>query len=430
MQEKKSKRTYLSVQTLDLSNTDIDKLKNGWIDLYREEEKKIELDPNHKNMAVELLKYNFFRGGIGFSPKTFMKLLHTYLKTVVTINGVAYTDIFRNIAQVNVRTVMDSFIRSNADEYSLVPTVKLNAGDFQVYNKVLGEIQVMHPESFDGVTFFKVINSRNMITGRAESYSLYRLVYQAPGVMRYRLVPQLGERGDYFEAYTSDTLEKDGDYYHSTLAQRDQIALKKAEEEKKKKAEVAKTKTTAKGKTDEKPTKKDVKKLKSSEKADVIDIKDIPVTDKTPGVISTEQPQSKPDVMDITPTAPQSALDTYDVGDGPIVVDEGPKVINLDPNTYEPPRVIEIPGEVVDKEQLVHVVNEKKGISSTAQILQMAIKFLEENNLTDSDLANTKTSIINRLKLKQSLTSWLEELGLPSDSETVDNIYKEIEKLC
>ena len=98
MQEKKSKRTYLSVQTLDLSNTDIDKLKNGWIDLYREEEKKIELDPNHKNMAVELLKYNFFRGGIGFSPKTFMKLLHTYLKTVVTINGVAYTDIFRNIA--------------------------------------------------------------------------------------------------------------------------------------------------------------------------------------------------------------------------------------------------------------------------------------------------------------------------------------------
>ena len=135
-------------------------------------------------------------------------------------------------------------------------------------------------------------------------------------------------------------------------------------------------------------------------------------------------------MVDTTPTAPQDARDTYDVGDGPIVVDEGPKVINLDPNTYEPPRVIEIPGEVIDKEQLVHVVNEKKGISGTAQILQMAIKFLEDNNLTDSDLANTKTSIINRLKLKQSLTSWLEELGLPSDSETVDNIYKEIEKLC
>lgn len=134
--------------------------------------------------------------------------------------------------------------------------------------------------------------------------------------------------------------------------------------------------------------------------------------------------------MDITPIAPQDALDTYDVGDGIPVVDKGPQVIDLDPNTYEMPKVITIPGEVVDKEQLVHVVNEKKGISGTAQILQMAIKFLEENNLTDSDLANTKTSIINKLKLKQSLTSWLEELGLPSDSETVDNIYNEIEKLC
>ena len=67
---KASNRPFLTINTTGADEQAKEVLRSGWIDLHK-------ADPV---LSQRLFEYSFFRAGIGFSPKTFMSLVPTYVK--------------------------------------------------------------------------------------------------------------------------------------------------------------------------------------------------------------------------------------------------------------------------------------------------------------------------------------------------------------
>jgi len=110
-----SGRPFLRIDTTGLDQSVKDKLSSAWIDLYKSGEEG-------KKLAISLFKYNFFKGGIGFSPKTFMNLLPVQLKEMIP----GYVTTFRGDFSLYDDTVMlDQFVQNNWHDKSIVPRVKV-----------------------------------------------------------------------------------------------------------------------------------------------------------------------------------------------------------------------------------------------------------------------------------------------------------------
>jgi hypothetical protein len=116
---KKTGRVFLEIPTTGMDAQEKERLSHAWIDLHKQ-------DPE---LSKKLFIYCFFRAGIGFSPKTFMALLPSYVKRRLysKVNGrkVTYADTF-NVLSNNFPTVLedilvDQFIQNNWDDNKLVP---------------------------------------------------------------------------------------------------------------------------------------------------------------------------------------------------------------------------------------------------------------------------------------------------------------------
>lgn len=112
-------RAVLRVDTTGLTTQDKEKLGDAWADLYRSGERG-------KKLAEHLFYYNFWRTGIGFSPKSFMNLFPSRLKEEIP----NYMESFRVhsdkfAANVTGSTVLDQFVRNNVDNNKLVPRIKI-----------------------------------------------------------------------------------------------------------------------------------------------------------------------------------------------------------------------------------------------------------------------------------------------------------------
>jgi hypothetical protein len=104
----------LTIDTSGLDQTDKDRLSDGWADLYKQ----------NKKLALNLFEYCFFRGGIGFSPKTFMNLLPVVIKEQM----IEYRDTFNNLPNSSDMApyrslIMDQWIRHNWTNDRLVPRI-------------------------------------------------------------------------------------------------------------------------------------------------------------------------------------------------------------------------------------------------------------------------------------------------------------------
>lgn len=97
--DSKSGLASLKVDITGLSNKQKDVFISGFTDLLTKD----------KELAIELFNYNFFRGGLGFTPKTFMSLTPTLLKQ--SIEG--YNSSFSESVAVDPTLVVDLFIRNN-----------------------------------------------------------------------------------------------------------------------------------------------------------------------------------------------------------------------------------------------------------------------------------------------------------------------------
>jgi len=103
----KQGRTYLYLDTTGIDTMDKEKLSSAWATLHRE----------NAELSTKLFKYCLFKGGVGFSPRTFMSLLPIQIKEKLD----NYLQTYRVLPSLDEDLVINQFIRNNADSDKLVP---------------------------------------------------------------------------------------------------------------------------------------------------------------------------------------------------------------------------------------------------------------------------------------------------------------------
>lgn len=171
----KSGRATLQVDITGLDTQQKERLSSAWIDLHK-------VDPE---LSTKLFNYNFFRGGIGFSPKTFMSLVPVYVKERIP----GYVDTFRVLPTTVPETVLDQFIRNNWDNNRLVPRKK--ATFKQLPN---GHVEVFRPSEvreLTGIQYFKTkVNGED---------KLFMQILERDGAIEFKEIAPLGSNKEYLE---------------------------------------------------------------------------------------------------------------------------------------------------------------------------------------------------------------------------------------
>lgn len=175
-----STRYTLVINTTGMDNIDKERLSSGWADLYN-------TDPQY---ALQLFEYNFYKGGIGFTPKTFMHLLPINIKRKIP----HYIETFRHLPNVNHELIIDQFIRNNWQNGKFVPR-------FSEENVIIDKDSV-------------VLNKENYNTGLSTSYIRIRFkdktekLYKKDSTdvnaksVTYKEISPLGNNGEYLEINT------------------------------------------------------------------------------------------------------------------------------------------------------------------------------------------------------------------------------------
>ena len=187
---KKTGHPYLTINITGMDEQRKEELRSAWIDLHK-------ADPKLSKM---LFDYSFFRAGIGFSPKTFMALVPTYVKErLMNENtGASYVDTYRHFPTVVPKLVINQFIRNNWDNTKLVPW---KGGKDTHYNVNLkaGELRVYRPEEIADLTDVSYMKTK---VGK-ETY-LWHLETSSPNELTFKRVKPLGNNGEYLEISTSE----------------------------------------------------------------------------------------------------------------------------------------------------------------------------------------------------------------------------------
>lgn len=180
-----STRYTLVINTTGMDNIDKERLSSGWADLYN-------ADPQY---ALQLFEYNFYKGGIGFTPKTFMHLLPISIKRTIP----KYIETFRHLPSVDASTVIDQFIRNNWQNGKFVP--RFNEDQVSLNNEKI------------------ILNKDNYGTGLSTEYIRVRYkdktekLYKRDEVdvegktVTYKEISPLGNNGEYLEIATYDIEE-------------------------------------------------------------------------------------------------------------------------------------------------------------------------------------------------------------------------------
>lgn len=187
---KKTGHPYLTINITGMDEQRKEELRSAWIDLHK-------ADPKLSKM---LFDYSFFRAGIGFSPKTFMALVPTYVKErLMNENtGASYVDTYRHFPTVVPKLVINQFIRNNWDNTKLVPW---KGGKDTHYNVNLkaGELRVYRPEEIADLT-----DVSYMKTKVGKEIYLWHLETSSPNELIFKRVKPLGNNGEYLEISTSE----------------------------------------------------------------------------------------------------------------------------------------------------------------------------------------------------------------------------------
>ena len=175
-----STRYTLVINTTGMDNIDKERLSSGWADLYNE-------NPQY---ALQLFEYNFYKGGIGFTPKTFMHLLPISIKR----NIPKYIETFRRIPDVDASTVIDQFIRNNWQNGKFVP--KFNENDVSLKNETV----ILNKENYETGLSTKYIRIR--FKNKTEKLYKKDKVDVEGKIVTYKEISPLGNNGEYLEIAT------------------------------------------------------------------------------------------------------------------------------------------------------------------------------------------------------------------------------------
>ena len=194
--DRKTKKPILKVETTGASITSKEHLMGGWTELVR--------DPKTKELAIHLFKYNFFRGGVVFNPKTFMGLTPYQVKEAIPGYKEAYTKV--SISPEEYDHIIDLFIRNNWNESKLVPkiidtnVIEALIKDIENNKKAnkengdtSGEIITGIYKGLEDVTYFKF-----EIDGKMTMWKVVG-VEDKSNIMTIKQVEPLGNNGEYLE---------------------------------------------------------------------------------------------------------------------------------------------------------------------------------------------------------------------------------------
>lgn len=181
---------YLSINITGMDEQRKEELRSAWIDLHK-------VDPKLSKM---LFDYSFFRAGIGFSPKTFMALVPTYVKERLKNEntGASYVDTYRRFPTVVPKLVINQFIRNNMDNNKLVPWKGGKDTHYNV-NFKMGELKVYRPEEIADLTDVSYMKTK---IGKETYY--WHLDSSTSEELTFKRVKPLGNNGEYLEISTSD----------------------------------------------------------------------------------------------------------------------------------------------------------------------------------------------------------------------------------
>lgn len=194
----KTNRPFLEIKITGMDQTDKDVLSSGWIDLHKE----------NPELSTKLFIYNFFRAGIGFSPKTFMALVPSYVKEHLEGKNdkgekVTYVDTYRNFPSVDPKIVFDQFVRNNWDDNKLVPwKMPISRGGFTYdYSKGEGKGELRIGGKLD---IPKIKDCPYIKTQRDVKAHLWKQVSAEKALLIYQEVAPLGDNNEYLEMYLED----------------------------------------------------------------------------------------------------------------------------------------------------------------------------------------------------------------------------------
>ena len=153
--DKQTNKVYLTINTTGMSEQEKEVLRMAWAELHM----------SNPELSTKLFTYAFFKGGIGFSPKTWMGLLPTYVKEhIVNTDSkgktVSYIDAYRHIPtdEMDVDTIIEQFVRNNWDNTKLIPK-KGGKGTFYDYSHltegVLTVASSKDIEDLEGIKFIR-----------------------------------------------------------------------------------------------------------------------------------------------------------------------------------------------------------------------------------------------------------------------------------
>ena len=186
---KKTGKPYLQINITGMDEQQKEELRAAWVDLHK-------VNPE---LSKKLFDYSFFKAGVGFSPKTFMALVPTYVKEkIVGKNNASYIDTYRYFPEVVKDLVVEQFILNNLDNNKIAPwkggkdthySIDLKKGTLRVYDqKDINDLR--------GISYMKT-KAKN---------STYCWKYKGKlesGDLVYELVKPLGNNKEYLEMSTS-----------------------------------------------------------------------------------------------------------------------------------------------------------------------------------------------------------------------------------
>ena len=187
---KRTGKPYLTINITGMDEQRKEELRSAWIDLHKD----------NSELSQMLFNYSFFRAGIGFSPKTFMSLVPTFVKEKLKSKdgNASYIDTYRNFPTVVPDLVIDQFIRNNWDNNKLVP---IKGGKDTHYNidTKHGVLTVYRPEEVAELADITYIKTK----AHNQTY-LWKFKSDVNNQLTFDLVKPLGNNGEYLEISTSE----------------------------------------------------------------------------------------------------------------------------------------------------------------------------------------------------------------------------------
>lgn len=174
-QDKETGEFSLELSTTGMDQKEKDRLSLSWYELYEK----------NQPLAMDLFNYCFFKGGIGFNPKTFMNLLPLQMRESIP----DYKESFTNIPTESAKYILEQFLAHNTSNHKLFP---IKEGEKDVIGGGIIIQDKNELSQYADTPTFRIKDSKG-------SWRYLLLDKVADDGLAYKEIIPLGDNGEYLE---------------------------------------------------------------------------------------------------------------------------------------------------------------------------------------------------------------------------------------